>query len=73
MLQIKCGSYPKLLWLWRRLAVIALIRPLAWELLYAMGAALKKTTTTKKREALEHGLFTSMVYSFRFTMMFPKG
>ena len=30
-----------LLWLWCRLAATALIRPLAWELPYAMGAALK--------------------------------
>ena len=31
-----------LLWLWPRLAATAPIRPLAWELPYAMGAALKK-------------------------------
>ena len=30
-----------LLWLWYRLAAAALIRPLAWELPYPMGAALK--------------------------------
>ena len=36
------GSYLALLWLWRRLAAIALIRPLAWELPYAASAALKK-------------------------------
>ena len=30
-----------LLWLWRRLAAIALIRPLAWEPPYASGTALK--------------------------------
>ena len=30
-----------LLWLWRRLVATALICPLAWELPYAMGAALK--------------------------------
>ena len=30
-----------LLWLWHRPAAVALIRPLAWELPYAMGAALK--------------------------------
>ena len=35
------GSDPTLLWLWRRLAAIALIRPLAWEPPYATGAALK--------------------------------
>ena len=31
-----------LLWLWCRPAVTALIRTLAWELPYAVGAALKK-------------------------------
>ena len=33
---------PALLWLWCRLAVTALIRPLAWEPPYAEGAALEK-------------------------------
>ena len=31
-----------LLWLWRRPAAAAPIRPLAWELPYASGAALKE-------------------------------
>ena len=31
---------PALLWLWRRLAATALIRPLTWEPPYAAGAAL---------------------------------
>ena len=31
-----------LLWLWRRPAAVALIKPLAWEPPYAMGAALKR-------------------------------
>ena len=30
-----------LLWLWRQLAAVAAIQPLAWELPYATGAALK--------------------------------
>ena len=30
-----------LLWLWHRLAATAPIRPLAWEPLHAVGAALK--------------------------------
>ena len=33
---------PALLWLWCRLAAAAQIQPLAWELPYATGAALKK-------------------------------
>jgi len=31
-----------LLWLWCRQVAAALIRPPAWDLLYAMGAALKR-------------------------------
>ena len=40
---------PALLWLWCRPAAAAPIRPLAWELPYAMGVALKK----KKKEGKE--------------------
>ena len=36
-----CGLDPVLLWLWPRLAAVALIGPLDWELPYATGAALK--------------------------------
>ena len=35
------GLDPALLWLWCRLVVTALIRPLAWEPPYAVGVALK--------------------------------
>ena len=35
------GLDPALLWLWCRLAVVAPIRPLAWELPHASGVALK--------------------------------
>ena len=38
----KHDSDPALLWLWYRQAATAPILPLAWELPYAMGAALKK-------------------------------
>ncbi len=31
-----------LLWLWYRLAAVAPIQPLAWELPYAIGVALKR-------------------------------
>ena len=46
------GLDPALLWLWPRLAAVALIRPLAWELTYAVGVALKianKQTKNKLR------------------------
>ena len=39
----RCGSDPALLWLWHRPAVVAPIRPLAWEPPYAEDAALKST------------------------------
>ena len=37
----RCSSDPVLLWLWCRPAAVAPIRPLAWELPYATGVALK--------------------------------
>ena len=36
------SSDPLLLWLWCRLAAAAPIQPLAWELPYAIGAAIKR-------------------------------
>ena len=38
-----------LLWPWCRLAAAALIGPLAWELPYATGAALKSKKKKKKK------------------------
>ena len=52
---VSCGvghrhsTDPVLLWLWCRPAVVALIRPLAWELPYALGAALKQGKKKKKK------------------------
>mgnify|MGYP007113924879 CR=1 FL=1 len=37
-------------WLWCRLGATALIGPLAWELPYAMGAALKRQNNTKQNK-----------------------
>ena len=45
---LRCGSDPALLWLWCRLAAIALIWLLAWEPPHAMGAALKKKIKKKR-------------------------
>ena len=42
------GSGPLLLWLWCRLAVVALIRPPTWEPPYASGVALKRSKKKKK-------------------------
>ena len=40
---------PALLWLWRKLAATALIRPLAWEPPYVAGAAIKKKKKKPKK------------------------
>ena len=43
------GSDPELLWLWYRLAAVALIKPLAWEAPYASGAALESKKEKRKK------------------------
>ena len=48
----RCSSDPALLWLWRRPAAAALIRPLAWEPPYAVGAAQEMA---KKKRGGERG------------------
>ena len=52
------GSDPALLWLWCRLAATALIRRLAWEPPYAMGAAqeIAKRQKIKKNCGSIHGV-----------------
>ena len=40
---------PALLWLWRRPATATPIRPLAWKLPYAAGAALKRKKKKKRK------------------------
>ena len=42
------SSDPRSLWLWCGPVAIVPIRPLAWESLYAMGAALEKAERQKK-------------------------
>ena len=44
------GSDSELLWLWCRLAAVALIRPLAWERPYATGVALKTKKANLKSQ-----------------------
>ena len=41
---------PALLWLWCRPSAATPIGPLAWELSYAMGAALKRQKKKKKKK-----------------------
>ena len=45
------GLDPVLLWLWCRPAAAAPIRPLAWELTYAMGVVLKSKKKNEKKES----------------------
>ena len=53
---MRCGvggrhsSDPALLWLWHKLAAVAPFQPLAQELPYAMGAALKKAEKKKRKK-----------------------
>jgi len=49
----RCGSDLALLWLWCRTAAVALIRPLAWESMYAASAALKRQKKKKKKKKEE--------------------
>ena len=46
----RCSLNLALLWLWRRPAAVALMRPLAWETLYAVDAALKRKKKKKKKK-----------------------
>ena len=44
------SSDPVLLWLWRKLAAIPPIQPLAWELTYAIYVALEKKKREREKE-----------------------
>ena len=57
----RCGLDPALLWSWYRLAAVAVIRPLAWELPYTVGAALKQT---KKKTHTQKDNITALVANF---------
>ena len=47
----RCSLDPALLWLWSRPAATALIQPLAWEPLYAVGTAKKEKKKKKTHSA----------------------
>ena len=62
-----CGLDPLLLWLWHRMVATALIRPLAWEPLYATGAAqemafLKKQKQTNKKNLPNKGGYDTIAF-----------
>ena len=60
----RCGSYPALLWLWRRPSAVALIGPLAWEPPYAAGA--KKQKTKKLKTSYSTDLYLLQIENFFF-------
>ena len=47
---LRCGSDLAWLWLWHRPAAAVPIRHLAWELPYAVSAALKRQKTKKQKQ-----------------------
>ena len=63
-----------MVWLWRRPAATASIRPLAWEPAYATGTALKrqkknkKTKNNKKSAVCEHSTLQCEVYVIHVTL-----
>ena len=46
----RCGLDPKSLWLWLWPAAAAPIQPLAWELPYTTGVALKESKKKNKKQ-----------------------
>ena len=53
----RCGSDLTLLWLWYRPAAMVPIRPLAWELPYITGAALKRPKKKKKQKTQQNKMY----------------
>ena len=64
----RCGLDPTLLWLWYRPAAIAPIQPLAWELQYAKGAAIKRQK--KKVNDGPIGVHCSIFSPFAYVVLF---
>ena len=60
------GSDPTLPWLWRRPVATALIRPLAWEPPYAVGAAQEMAKRQKKSK-----LFLVHLINYLFFILYP--
>ena len=58
----RCSSDLALLWLWRRPAAAALIRPLAWEPPYATGASLEKAKRPKKIISIIFSMDDTQIY-----------
>ena len=61
---------PMLLWLWCRPVAIAPIRPLAWELPYALGVAQKKQKKKKKNKKRKKKKETKKTLFCLLTLLF---
>ena len=61
-----------LLWLWCRLATIASIRLLAWELPYAVSVTLKRKKKKKKRHFIEPCLKEINIKDFEADISFSS-
>ena len=53
----RCGLDKALIRLWYRPAAAALTQPLAWELPYAMGTALKRQTNKQQQKKTQNHLW----------------
>ena len=64
------GSDLALQWLWCRLVASALIRPLAWKLPYAAGAALKRQKENKQTNKQTKGIIPVLHKKFLYGKFF---
>ena len=63
------GLNPAFLWLWCRSAAVALTQPLAWELPYAKGMALKRQTNKQTKKPPNGILFNKKKEILPFVAM----
>ena len=66
----RCGSDPSLLWLWHRPGAAAPIRPLAWEPLYAEGAAQRNSKKDKTNKQTKKPHFSAYPWGFLVCLHF---
>ena len=65
------GLDPVWLWLWHRLAAVALIGPLAWEPPYAVGVAIKKAKQTNQKKINFNSIDCKICVYFRTLSSIP--
>ena len=62
----RCGLDLALLWLWCRPAAVPSVQPLAWELPYALGVALKSKKKKKKKKVKDESWLVRAFLNFIF-------